>query len=120
MAESYSGRLAFDPDTHFHVAEDGRPVVTEDGGKSWRYAEDGDPSHYDRYHQQFAQVDTTANQLGELQLEHGRVEAERLLREQQPHHFEVQPDDAHFAGVRADPDHVAETITGHTEAWRDE
>jgi hypothetical protein len=48
-------------------------------------------------------------------LEHGRDKAAELV---EPHHFEVQPDDEHFGGVRFDPDTKAETITGHTEAYQ--
>lgn len=119
---AYSGRLSFEADHDsphygFHTDLDGNPVVTEDEGKTWRYAEEGDPSHFERYHQRFATVDGTANRLLELQLEHGREKAEELMREEQPHHFEVQSDDPHFDGVLSDPDHIAEKITGHTEAW---
>jgi hypothetical protein len=55
----YHGRLAFDPDTDFHLSEDGRHVVTDDGGLSWRYAVKGDPSHKARYHRQHVVIDTS-------------------------------------------------------------
>ena len=116
----YSGRLAYDSDTDFHVDPEGVPVVTEDGGRTWRYATDGDASHYDRYHEQFVGVDPTANKLGELQLEHGRERAEALMAEEEPHHYETQPDDPHFAGVRLLHDSTAPVQTGHTEAWTNE
>lgn len=140
-AKAYSGRLAFDPDTGFHTEmvegtvnvpvqlDDGtwgnetqtalvpgKPVVTDDDGKTWRYATDADTPHNDRYATAPLTIDGTANKLLELQLEHGRVKAEEIMREEDPHHFEVQPDDPHFDGIRSDPDHVAETITSHTEA----
>ena len=115
MSDPYSGRLAFDPDTGFHTDPDGKPVMTEDEGKTWRYATDADLPHNDRYQQRVLTVDSTANQLMELQLEHGREKAAELV---DAHHFEVQPDDEHFTGVRSDPDPVAETITGHTEAYQ--
>lgn len=114
-AKAYSGRLAFDPETEFHVDVDGKPVVTDDEGKTWRYATADDLSHNDRYQQAVAVVDSTANRLAELSLEHGREKAAELV---EPHHFEVQPDDAHFGKVKTDPDHVAETITSHTEAYQ--
>ncbi len=117
MSDVYAGRLAFDPETEFHTDPDGKPVVTDDGGKTWRYAVEADTSHNHRYEERVLGVDGTANTLLELQLEHGREKAEELLREQQPHHFDVQPDDAHVDGVRHDPDPVAETITSHTEAY---
>lgn len=116
-AKAYVGRLAFDSDTEFHVDPDGKPVVTDDQGLTWRYATDADTSHNARYQEQAVAVDSTPNVMLELQLEHGRVKAEEIMREQHPHHFEVQPDDAHAAGVKTDPDPVAETITSHTEAW---
>jgi hypothetical protein len=140
--KSYTGRLAFDPETGFHTEmvtgkvnvpvqlEDGtwgnaveetlvpgKPVVTDDDGATWRYATDEDTPHNERYQQAVAAVDSTANLELELQLEHGREKAEQILREDQPHHFEVQPGDPHFGGIRSDPDHVAETVTSHTEAY---
>lgn len=96
----YSGRLAFDPGSDFHVDPDGDPVVTLDGGKTWVYAVAGDTSHHDRYHSQYAAVNTTAN-----------------ADEPEPHHFEVQPDDPHFGGLKFSPDKLAAKETSHTEAW---
>ena len=116
-AKRYDGRLAFDPETGFHLSEDGDPVVTDDAGKTWRYAEEGDPSHLERYHERHAAVDSTANRLLELQLEHGREKAAELMRDEHPHHFEVQPDDPHADGLKSDPDHVAAKVTSHTGAW---
>lgn len=111
----YSGRLAFDSETGFHVDADGNAVVTLDEGATWQYAEENDTPHNDRYQKSVAVVDSTANQLAELSLEHGREKAAGLV---DAHHFEVQPDDPHFGGIRSDPDHVAETITSHTEAYQ--
>lgn len=128
-AGEYHGRLTFDPENNFHTDDDGNTVVTEDGGKTWRYASDDDDSHFDRYHQQFAGVDGTANRLAELSYEHGRERAEEMLREEQPHHFEPQEGDPHFAaGARSEsgvvthtrttsvPDQKAATLTGHTDS----
>lgn len=98
----YQGRLAFDPDSGFHVDEKGRKLVTEDGGKSWRYARAGDTSHVSRYEKRVIEVDTTAN-----------------ARDPEPHHYGVQADDPHVAGLLHDSDPVAETVTSHTEAYRD-
>lgn len=133
MAEgkkAYHGRLAFDPDSGFHTDNDGVAVVTHDEGKSWYYAEDGDVSHIERHHKQFAVVDGTQQQLIELQLEHGRTEGERLMRELHPHHYDPSPDDAHYsAGAKSElgvvhntrikftPDVQAVKETGHTDAW---
>ena len=99
-AKKYSGRLAFDPDSGFHLAENGKKVVTLDEGKTWQYATAADTSHIERYQERVVEVDTTAN-----------------AAEPEPHHYEVQADDPHFAGVRSDPDVVAPTLTSHTEAY---
>lgn len=131
--KAYSGRLGYDPETDFHVDLDGKPVVTPDGGKTWLYADEDDPSHHERYHERYAGVDGTANKLLELQLEHGRVKAEELMREQEPHHFKPTDDDPHYVEgardpvtgtvthtqLRHDPDHVAAVVTGHTDAYKD-
>jgi hypothetical protein len=100
--EAYSGRLAYDPETDFHTDPSGRPVVTLDGGKTWYYALDDDFSHFSRYHERYAVVDTTAN-----------------AAEPEPHHYEVQEDDAHYDGIKSDPDIIAERITSHTDAYKD-
>lgn len=116
MTEQYRGRLAFDPETNFHTDNEGRQVVTPDGGQTWYYAEDGDPSHFERYHKRFAEVDTTANAV--LGMDPSEA------REAHPHHFEVQPDDPHYDGSQQnktallyDPDVEAAKITSHTEAY---
>lgn len=46
---AYSGRLAFDPDREVHTDANGAAVVTEDGGRSWRYADADDVGHNERY-----------------------------------------------------------------------
>lgn len=112
--KAYTGRLAFDPETEFHIGEDGEPVVTDDDGATWRYAEEADTSHNARYQTGVAAVDSTENQLARLAYEHGIEAANGMV---DPHHFEVQPDDPHFSGVKSDPDDKAATITGHTEAY---
>lgn len=100
---AYNGRLAFDPDSGFHVDAKGRRLVTTDGGTSWRYAKRADPPHNARY------------ASGEV----ARVAGTHLEHEPEPHHFEVQPDDPHFAGVEQLPDELAVRQTAHAEAWRD-
>jgi hypothetical protein len=113
----YSGRLAFDSESGFHLAEDGHPVVTHDSGKTWVYAEDGDKSHITRYQQQIKTIDSTANKHAELAIEHGEARANELV---EPHHFAVQSQDPHFGQIMLDPDLEAPLKTGHTDAWRDE
>src|SRR5690242_21961732 len=121
--KAYSVRLAFDPETGFHLAENGKPVVTEDGGKTWRYAVEGEPSHIERYQERVVAVDSTANQFAELAFKHGAERAAELV---DPHHFEAQPDDEHYdegadgkSSPQSDPDHLAATITSHTDSWKD-
>lgn len=121
---AYSGRLAFDPETGFHVSEDGKNVVTEDGGKTWRFAKDGDPSHVERYHERYVTVDSTANKFAELAFKHGEDRAAELI---EPHHFEAQPDDPHYdesadgkSTPKFHPDEVAPTVTSHTDAYTED
>lgn len=116
----YSGRLAFNPDTNFHVSADGRHVVTTDGGRTWRYAKRGDLSHQQRYHQRYAVVNSTAAHLLELAAEHGRETAEQMMREQHPHHFAVSDYDPHVNGLRFDTDELAAGVTSHTDAWKEQ
>lgn len=113
----YSGRLAFDPDTGFHVDDKGRRVVTLDAGKTWQYATRVDTSHNARYQTRVAELKATGTLLVELTAEHGPDEAHRIVTAEQPHHYAVQSDDAHAAAVLSDPDPVAATVTSHTEAY---
>lgn len=119
-AKRYNGPLAFDSDSGFHVTADGEKVVTPDEGKSWYYAREGDPSHFERYHRRYATVDSTANRFAELAYQHGEAKAEELMRDEQPHHYEVQPDDPHFGGVVILSDEEADVATGHTDAWKED
>src|SRR6478609_5779678 len=93
----YVGRLAFDPETGFHVGADGRRVVTDDAGATWRYAKRKDASHQERYHQRNAVFGPTT--------------------EADPHHVTAPGSDPHSAGVLNDPDEVAAKATSHTEAY---
>lgn len=93
----YVGRLAFDPDTGFHVGEDGRKVVTDDAGSTWRYATRKDTSHQERYHQKTAVVN-------------GTTDAD-------PHHHSAPGDDPHSAGLIWSPDQAAVFETSHTKAY---
>lgn len=120
----YTGRLAFNPDTGFHIDPDGKPVVTYDGGRTWRYAVKPrfwrrnvkpDKSHNARYQERAVVIDSTANQYARLVYEHDDTVA---AAEVDPHHFAVDFEDVHVSGVRFDPDEVAETITSHTDAYR--
>jgi hypothetical protein len=84
--------LAFDQDTLFHIDPQGRKVVTDDAGLTWRYAKRGDPSHSERYGARVAVVDAST--------------------EAEPHHFEVQPDDALFNGLVFHSDEDGPNVTG--------
>lgn len=99
---AYHGRLAFDPDSGFHLAENGDRVVTEDGGRTWRYARPGDTGHNARYEKRVLTVDSTAN-----------------AEEPEPHHYGVREDDPHADGLIHDPDSVAAKTTSHTDAYKE-
>lgn len=98
----YHGRLSFDSASGFHLAADGERVVTEDRGKTWRYARRGDISHLERYHERTVAVEPTAN-----------------VAKPEQHHYGVLVDDPHAEGLLAHRDSVAPTVTSHTEAYRD-
>lgn len=128
---TYTGRFEYNPDTHMHEDGNGNPVVSEDDGKTWRYASEDDLSHFDRYHERFAEMETTDYTLLKLAVKHGKDKAEEIMRAEHPHHFEVQPDDAHYEeGATNDKDEVTHTrtksipnsrsatVTGHTDAWK--
>ena len=98
----YEGRLAFDSASGFHLDAQGRKVLTEDGGKSWRYAKRGDKSHLERYSENVLSFRGT-----------------NLDEHPEPHHHEVQPDDPHYDGLVFHPDPIAPQQTSHTGAWND-
>lgn len=119
----YTGRLAIDPDTGFHIDPKGRKVVTLDGGLTWRYARRSDTSHRARYEEDIKVVDSTANEHARRVVAHGPLRANELVS---PHHFEVQPGDAHYNAwapnktrTRLHPDAVAPMVTSHTDAWKE-
>ena len=97
----YRGRLAFDPDTGFHVDPVGRKVVTDDAGKTWRYAKRGDSSHQTRYQQRVVVVASTTDE--------GHAAGDPA----HAHHL----DTAAAGGLVAHPDAVAPVQTSHTEAY---
>lgn len=103
----YIGRLAFNPDTGFHVDPEGRHVLTEDGGKTWRYARRADASHITRYHRQTLAFRATATEQAEKDL------TDEQMLALHPHHFEQ-------ASAPTIPDGIAETATGHTAAWKEQ
>ncbi len=111
--QPYHGRLAFDPDSGYHIDPDGRRVVTPDAGATWAYASSSDPSHQSRYHVRVADIDSTANALA-------------LGHKPGAHHFAVRDDDPHAdpenpgqARLLFDPDSVAASVTSHTDAKED-
>lgn len=121
---AYTGRLTFDPDTGFHTDPDGHNVVTDDAGRTWRYATKTDTSHNARYSQRVVGVDTTPNLWTQIAVEHGSGIANTRVQMEQPHHFAVQPIDDHYDSaapsltrLKFDPDEVAATLMSHTEAY---
>lgn len=108
----YVGRLAFDSSSGFHIDPKGFSLVTDDAGKSWRYAVKGDQSHQEKYHERVVPLIGTT--------------------ETDPHHLFPTPDDPHYCAGATDPetgqttntrlinspDDVAPLETSHTEAYR--
>lgn len=113
----YQGRLAFDSDSGFHLAESGHKVVTHDYGKTWVYAGAEESSHQERYQERVKTIDSTANKHTELALEHGLPRADELV---EPHHFAVQSNDLHHGQVMFVPDRDARAQTSHTDTWSEE
>lgn len=106
-AEPYVGRLACDGEGNL-LADEGEykgvGVYHDVESNSFKFVEDGGFSHNQRFHQAVAVIQGTT--------------------EDDPHHFEAQPDDAHYdptapgkARDRFHPDAVAATQTSHTEAY---
>jgi hypothetical protein len=102
----YTGRLAFDGDTCFHLDPDGYKLVT-DGKGHYTYAAPDDPSHFDKFHKRLVVVQGTTPD--------------------DPHHVEPLPDDANVLAGSLDPANgrtiapvipnvEAPTATSHTEA----
>lgn len=84
----------------------GRPVAMHEG--SYVFLGAGEPSHNERYHQQFVTFEATTDESNEGEA----------------HHLSVQPDDPHYDAdtenntrLRFSPDKVAATETSHTDAY---
>jgi hypothetical protein len=118
----YVGRLGWDSGQEFHTDASGEHfVVTDDEGKTWRYAEAGDSSHNTRYQKNALTVVSTAVRHAELVFDHGVDEANAKI---DTHHFSPNPADPHFyqdapgyTRLVSHPDAVAPRVTGHTEAY---
>lgn len=107
----YVGRLAFDSDLECHVDPNGFEVITPDGGKTWRYREQGDPTHQQQYHKNVAGVAMTTPEdpHHEFPFSHD------------PHYSEgaVDPETGKLTHTRVinSPDSLAAVETSHTEAY---
>lgn len=119
----YHGTLWTDGEGNLLAGEgefEGYPVAFHEG--SYVFVQPGEPSHNERYHQQFVEFSGTVDEsmtddpgLVNAGGEHGNM-----------HHFEIQEDDPHYdpdaenkTRVKTLPEKTANTITGHTEAYRD-
>ena len=148
MEGTYSGRLAWDHASGYHLAETGDPrplndaekadkrawlealdvsddhiqahldtatvvephkVVTEDRGKTWRYAAPADTSHTDRYHERFVTVNATQPPTID---KYGRP----VFVPGNEHHFEP----AEAAKLEFLNDSESPKVTGHTDSWKDQ
>lgn len=99
---AYHGRLAFDPYTEFHTDPKGRRVVTDDEGKTWRYAGFGATSHNARYHKGEVHVVAPTTQ-----------EAFEAGDAAHAHHEVWEPGPLHL-------DAIAPVQTSHTEAFKEQ
>lgn len=115
----YHGRLECDGQGNLLAAEGehkGYPVAFHEG--SYVFVQPGEPSHNDRHHQQFVSFEGTVDQ--------SMTDDETLVNsdhDTNPHHFEVQEDDAHYdenspnhTRLSFHPDAIAAQVTSHTEA----
>lgn len=121
MSEEYHGRLACDGRGNL-LAEEGEragfPVAYDPDSDSYVFVNPGEPSHNERHHKRFAQMQGTVD--ASMTDDPSLVNADK---DNNAHHFETQPDDAHYdknapnrTRVRFDPDAVAAVITGHTDS----
>jgi hypothetical protein len=128
----YTGRLVADGDGNLFAHEDGtqdpfdedgvvvdlKPVAYDPETGGFKYIDKDDPSHNDLYSKNV--VETGLATSGPLFDEKGE-----LVFAGDPHHEMPVPTDPHFdesspnkTKVIDDPDEVAATATGHTEAYR--
>lgn len=119
---TYRGRLVADGNGNLLADEGehaGHPVYHDLETGQYVFAQPGEESHNERHHQQFVDVLSTVDQS--MTDDESLVNADST---ENPHHFEVQEDDPHFdegapnkTRIRHDPDRVAATATGHTDAY---
>jgi len=136
----YHGRLATDGLGNL-IADDpeqpetlGYPVAFHEG--SYVFVSPGEPSHNERHHQNFADIDGTrdaesvkiaAEAVG---VDPDSQQAQDMINAgagENMHHFETQPDDPHYdedapnkTNAKLDADALAAVITGHTDAYKSE
>lgn len=126
MSDVYNGRLvvvdgdlkAFDPDAVGDDIEnaDLKSVWHDVDNNCYRYVNAGEPTHNERHHKQFAEIDGTSGPLFNADGE--------LVYPGDMHHESILPTDAHFSehapkntALTEDNDSEAATVTGHTEAY---
>lgn len=103
----YVGRLVCDGEGNLLADEGefaGLPVYHDPESNAYLFVEEGGASHNDRHHTGFGVVQGT--------------------QESDPHHVFPTEDDPHhdatapnFTRIRFNPDALAATVTGHTEAY---
>lgn len=123
-----NGNLLIDEEGH---EDHGKPVAYHEG--TFVVIGINDPSHNERHHQRFAQVDGTrdADMISRAAEDVGQDPSnyEFMVNAgggDNMHHFETQEDDPHYDAEAPNktrtknlPDALAPTLTGHTEAWKD-
>lgn len=106
-----------------------RPVAYDPATNSYVLLKPGEPSHNDRFHQQFVGVETTQAVDPEQPGFAGTPDDPVEGRE---HHWSALPDDPHYSegatdskGVvtntltKSHPDTVAPLVTGHTDSYEE-
>lgn len=109
MPETYSGRLECDGEGNLLASggdDHGKPVRYENG--TFVFVQPGEPSHNEMHETNVVEMKSTAQAEADGDLDF----------DANPHHNEVQSDDAHYDGVKKDADAVAAKITGHTDAYK--
>lgn len=114
---TYHGRLVCDGYGNLLADEGedaGLPVAAAEDG-TYVFVQPGEPSHNERHEKNtvgmFSTQDEDPDQPGYAGTKKEPVEGAG-------HHWDPLDSDPHLHGLRFDPDRVAVTITGHTEAYK--
>jgi|SRR5215831_1836976 len=108
MPERYEGRLASTGDGNLMADEGpraGQQVAYDEG--MYIFVEEGEPSHFDRHHKQYAEFTGTVDESMTDDPDLVNADAENNA-----HHFSTE------AKAGQDDDRVSPTLSSHTEAYK--